>query len=287
MFSMTGFGNGEAVGEKYTLNVEIKTVNNRFKDFRFRMGGILSEFEIPVRKKLESKFARGSFDINISYKRNPGFEKAFEIDEAKVKNYINLIQAMAGESLAISPTEFLRSDFYVDEDDSEKKETLKNLLFEALEKACDKLLTAREQEGSKLKETIENHLKEYTLYYDKVVGLKQKYKEEIEGRLKEKFQENLNNIKVDEPRFMQEIIYYLEKLDIDEEINRIKIHIQKLKGILSKGGESGRKIDFLLQEFNRETNTIGSKSGHEEISSSVVEMKVQLEKIREQALNIE
>ncbi len=287
IYSMTGFGKGEAVGEKYSLNVELKSVNNRFKDFRFRMGGVLSEFEIGIRKELESIFSRGSFDVSINYKRNPGYEKPFENDENKVKEFILKISKMTTFPLSINPTEFLKSDFYIEENDVEKKNDLKKLLDIAFKQACDSLQESRRAEGEKLFKTIENHLKVYESFYVQVQETRSKYRSEIEKKLKDKFQENMGSIKVDEPRFMQEIIYYLEKLDIDEEINRLTIHLSKIKEILANGGEVGRKIDFLLQEFNRETNTIGSKSGHNDISNAVVEMKVQLEKIREQALNLE
>jgi uncharacterized protein (TIGR00255 family) len=109
----------------------------------------------------------------------------------------------------------------------------------------------------------------------------------MKDKLTSKLNEKLKDIKVDESRFLQEVVYYLEKLEIDEEINRAHIHLVKLRAVLHSTGEIGRQIDFLLQELGRETNTMGSKSAHPEISSHVVEMKVQLEKIREQALNLE
>jgi uncharacterized protein (TIGR00255 family) len=117
--------------------------------------------------------------------------------------------------------------------------------------------------------------------------MKGEYPDMMKEKLEAKFKEKLKDIQVDEGRFLQEIVYYLEKLEVDEEINRAKIHLHKLRGVLNSSGEIGRQIDFLLQELGRETNTLGSKSAHQEISSHVVEMKVQLEKIREQALNLE
>jgi uncharacterized protein (TIGR00255 family) len=109
----------------------------------------------------------------------------------------------------------------------------------------------------------------------------------VRERLHQKLGEKMKDFKVDEGRLMQEVVFYLEKLDIDEEVHRAKIHVAKLRELLAAGGELGRQTDFLLQELGRETNTMGSKSAHTEISANVVEMKVQLEKIREQALNLE
>jgi uncharacterized protein (TIGR00255 family) len=116
---------------------------------------------------------------------------------------------------------------------------------------------------------------------------KSEYPEMMKDKLTLKLNEKLKDIKIDESRFLQEVVFYLEKLEIDEETNRAWIHVGKLKSVLNSSGEIGRQIDFLLQELGRETNTMGSKSAHPEISSNVVEMKVQLEKIREQALNLE
>ena len=117
--------------------------------------------------------------------------------------------------------------------------------------------------------------------------MKDSYQEQIKDKLLKRFETENSNLKIDDSRFHQEVIYYLEKLDIDEEVNRIDIHLNKLDKIFNSTGEVGRQIDFLVQELNRETNTIGSKSASGEISENVIQMKVQLEKIREQALNIE
>ena len=131
------------------------------------------------------------------------------------------------------------------------------------------------------------HLGVYEKCLSEVEKLKNLYPEMIKDKLTQKLNEKLKDIKIDESRFLQEVVYYLEKLEIDEEITRARIHLGKLKNVLQSTGEIGRQIDFLLQELGRETNTMGSKSAHPEISSNVVEMKVQLEKIREQALNLE
>jgi uncharacterized protein (TIGR00255 family) len=138
-----------------------------------------------------------------------------------------------------------------------------------------------------LSKKLLEHLKDYETNLLKVDELKSAYPEMVREKLTAKFQEKLKDIKIDESRYLQEVVYYLEKLDVDEEINRAKIHIEKLRKVLKTPGEVGRQIDFLMQELGRETNTLGSKSAQSEISTLVVEMKVQLEKIREQALNLE
>lgn len=289
IFSMTGFGRGEASIDNYDLTVEIKTVNNRFKDLRFKMGSIFSAQELQLRKQIDENFSRGSFEVSINYKRSENNQKIFDLDEVKVKSFVDSVSEMLKDkSLGLSAniTDFLRPDFYVDESDQKEKE-LVSLLNKAFSVAVDELKKSRQSEGEKLLVKIKEHRDLYKELYDKVTPLKDQYRSQIEEKLNKKFKEKLSDLQIDDNRYHQEVIYYLERFDIDEEINRIDAHLKKLDEILNAGGEVGRKIDFLLQEFNRETNTIGSKSAHKEISDCVVEMKVQLEKMREQALNLE
>jgi uncharacterized protein (TIGR00255 family) len=286
---MTGFGKGEASGPHYTITTEIKTVNNRFKDFKFRMSSLFNALELDLRSKLENDFRRGSFDISVSYKKNDKVVTEFQIDPKKVEAFINMMKPVfekTNTSFQVNPTEFLRNDFYKDEDDQKDKE-LEPLAVQSFEQAIKALKISRAYEGEKLVEKLFEHLSVYEACLVEVEKFKAQYPDMMKDKLTMRLSEKLKDIKVDESRFLQEVVYYLEKLEIDEEINRAKIHLIKLKSVLKSTGEIGRQIDFLLQELGRETNTMGSKSAHPEISSNVVEMKVQLEKIREQALNLE
>ena len=286
---MTGFGKGESQGTNFTITTEIKTVNNRFKDFKFRMSSLFNSQELELRSKLENEFRRGSFDISVSYKRVEKTISEFQVDTNKVEAFLNLMKPIFEKTktpFEVSPTDFLRGDFYKDEDEQKDTE-LESLVATSFDQAIKALKISRANEGQKLVEKLFEHLAIYEDCLVKVEGLKAQYPEMMKDKLTTKLNEKLKDIKVDESRFLQEVIYYLEKLEIDEEINRAKIHLVKLKSVLNSSGEIGRQIDFLLQELGRETNTMGSKSAHPEISSNVVEMKVQLEKIREQALNLE
>lgn len=287
--SMTGFGQGETIGEKYTLNVEIKAVNHRFKDIRFKMSSLFNSMEIPLRKKMESSFARGSFDIYVNYKRNQTEQSSIDLDYQKIQAFIDSMQSelkVEKDNYQIKPTDFIRNDFLL-EDDSKQDELL-SLIESSMTQAIASLSISRNEEGQKLIKKLQEHKSQYTNHYQKVIGLKDSYQENVKAKLLKRFESDTNELKIDEPRFLQEVIYYLEKLDVDEEINRIQIHLEKLDKLLtSQEAEVGRQIDFLIQELNRETNTIGSKSGSGEISEHVVQMKVQLEKIREQALNLQ
>lgn len=285
--SMTGFGRTEAENDNYSLTIELKTVNNRYKDFRFKMGSVFNAIEIELKKKLEAKFSRGSFDIYVNYKKSAEQKDVADLDMEKVNAYLDKIKTIAdkqGVPLHVQPTEFLRGDFYAE--DSNRDDELRDLLLANFDGALDNLIASRAEEGAKLIEKLKEHRAIYGEFLEKVKIQKNDYQEQVKEKLVKRF-DTLDNIQVDEPRFLQEVIYYLEKLDIDEELNRIEIHLKKLDKILSSDGDIGRQIDFLVQELNRETNTIGSKSGHQNISECVVQMKVQLEKIREQALNLQ
>lgn len=285
--SMTGFGQGEASGENLKVSIEIKTVNHRFKDLRFKMSTMLNSIEGEFRELLSQNFKRGSFDIYINYKKNMQMQKTIEVDRDKIHNFINEILKVpnvTSQNLSINPTDFLRSDFAL-EDESKQDELIK-LSRIAIIDAIANLKVSREAEGGKLLETLKSHRNSYVTHYKEVIKLKDSYQSSVKEKLQKRF-ENNEIADIDSSRFAQEVIYYLEKLDIDEEINRIQIHLEKLDTILNSKSEVGRQIEFLLQELNRETNTIGSKSGQSAISENVVQMKVQLEKLREQALNME
>jgi uncharacterized protein (TIGR00255 family) len=286
--SMTGFGKGEVEGDNYTLSIELKTVNNRFKDFRFKMGSIFNSQEILLKKKLEKSFSRGSFEIFVNYKKSTAKKTEVELDYAKIAQFIKSIKTVSdkeGATLSISPTDFMRNDFY--KEDEAKEDELIGMLEAGFDSAISGLSKSREEEGSKLVDVLKNHAEIYTSHYKKIFELKDHYQDKVKEKLSQRFEKDGADLPIDQPRFLQEVIYYLEKLDVDEELNRIQIHLDKLNSVLSTEGEVGRQIDFLIQELNRETNTIGSKSGASDISENVVQMKVQLEKIREQALNLQ
>jgi uncharacterized protein (TIGR00255 family) len=289
IYSMTGFGRGEAINDRYTLTVELKTVNNRYKDIRFKMGQVFNSCEMELKKKIESQFNRGSFDVFVNYKRSQTNQRVFDLDDKKIQDYIRMIQktlSPLGVTPQISACDFLRADFYKEEDEDRNQELI-DLLWQAFDVAMRELQTSRLEEGQKLGEVISEYLQQYRELYLKIPPLKDQYRMMVEERLNKKIKERLQDIPFDDNRYHQEIIYYLERYDIDEEIQRIDIHLSKFHEILREGGEAGRKIDFLLQELNRETNTTGSKSAHDSISQCIVDMKVKLEKIREQALNLE
>ena len=286
--SMTGFGKGEVEGEHFSLTVEIKTVNHRFKDIKFKMSSLFNSEEIGLKKRIEKEFNRGTFDVYINYKKNQTKAEPLELDLQKIEAFISQMRTIStstGVKMNFAPTDFMRSDFY--KEDDLKNEELNTLLLPAFEQAIVSLKASREEEGQKLVETLKLYKDEYEIFYKEVMSAKESYQDKVKEKLLARFETVNAELNIDEPRFLQEVVYYLEKLDVDEELDRITIHLAKLDELLSSDGEVGRQIDFLMQELNRETNTIGSKSGHSLISDSVVQMKVRLEKIREQGLNLQ
>jgi uncharacterized protein (TIGR00255 family) len=287
MYSMTGFGSSEGESTNYKINIEIKSVNNRFRDIRFRMPNFLSFVEIPMRKKIESLFKRGSFDVYISLKKES--KEDLLIDFEKLNGFLKTFENKVKTNLNItlSPGQFLRSEFQVDQDLSkDDKELLAKNLLDIFEKACVELKSVRKSEGESIKGHLENYVDMFEKEYLKIKTLSKDYRLEVEEKFNESFEKFKKKFELDEGRFNQEVIHTLEKMDIQEEIDRLEVHLKKLRSLFEKE-EIGRQIDFLLQEINRETNTVGAKSNSSEISSSVVQMKTFLEKVREQNLNIE
>ncbi len=286
---MTGFGKAEVERENLLISIELKSVNHRFKDVRFKMSSVFAPIEIELRNLIADNFKRGSFEVYINYKKIESQKKFEDIDYNKVESFITSFKDVSDKlkiDLNIRPTDFLRSEFLVDQDEKFQNDAF-SLVREGFPKAIESLKESRKSEGAKLRKVLENHRDQYIQHFKLVEQKADLFQASIKDRLEKRFSEFKSSMPVDEPRFMQEVLFYMEKMDIHEEINRIHTHLAKFDDLISGGGEIGRQIDFLVQELNRETNTTGSKSTLEEISSAVVQMKVHLEKIREQGLNLE
>ncbi len=287
--SMTGFGKQEVETEDTYISIELKSVNNRFKDIRLKLPQQFLEVELDLRKKINQSFSRGSFDVYFTLKKTSNRSKFDDVDIDKINQYLSKVNPILKDlntKFNISPTDFLRSEFQKDFDRGEIKKSFP-IVLDAMDKAIFNLRKSRESEGEKLVVVLKNHLEEFENNLKIIKSNEPNFRKDIEQRLKKKFNDFKLESNFEEGRFLQEVVFYLEKLDINEETSRIVAHLEELKSILNEKGAVGRKIEFLLQELHRETNTIGSKSQLYEISDSIVKMKMQLEKIREQALNIE
>lgn len=287
--SMTGFGQCICQSDNFIVSVEIKSVNHRFKDIRFKMPSSFNQYELDLKKQLTDAFNRGSFDVYVNIKRAENKSKFDDIDAAKVNQFVDKIQSIIGNkniTPTLSMTDLLRSEFLLDQDEVNQQE-LADLLFKAFEGAITELKKSRTSEGEKLIKVIKNHLDNYKQYFEIVEKNAATFKQVVEEKLLKRVEEYKGMVNVENSRLLQEVIFYLEKIDIHEEINRVHSHLEKFDSLLGSSTDVGRQIDFLLQELGRETNTTGSKSSLKEISDAVVQMKLQLEKMREQGLNIE
>ncbi|MFZ5987110.1 MAG: YicC/YloC family endoribonuclease [Bacillota bacterium] len=289
--SMTGFGRGKSQGEGKEFLVEIKTVNHRYSDIYIKIPRQISFLEDKVREAVGKIISRGKVDVYISYDDFSEESKTILIDEGLVKTYIKSVELLRdkyGLKDDISVSLIAKfPDILKVEKAEQDEEKIWSLLSEALDNALEALISMRKIEGEGLKNdllerasSIENIVKEISIRAPEVV---KEYKYKLENRLKELLDQQV----VDENRIATEVAIFADRCSIDEELVRLGSHINQLRETVEINQPVGRKLDFLLQEMNREINTIGSKANDLNITKNVVEIKSELEKIREQIQNIE
>jgi len=289
--SMTGFGRGESQKDGKEFIVEIKSVNHRYSDFFIKLPRQFTFFEDRVREVAGKYISRGKIDIYISYEDSGTESKEVLVDEPLLKAYIdaiNLIKDKYGIKDDVGVSLFAKlPDVLRVENKNEDEEELWSILSEALEIALKSLVFMREKEGILLKESllqkadfIESIIDEISKRSKDVVN---EYKVKLENRIKELLEQNV----VDETRLAMEVAIFADRCSIDEELVRLASHINQLRYILNEEELVGRKLDFLIQEMNREINTIGSKANDLSITKNVVEIKSEIEKMREQVQNLE
>lgn len=290
--SMTGYGRGESLQELYLIKVEIKAVNHRYNDISVRMPRHINYLEESVKKQIKEKISRGKIDvyINIEYINESAIE--VKVDIPLAKSYKMALEKLIQE-LNIEDSVKLNNVLNIAEIiKTERKEIDEDLIWnsvkESVTSALDNMIIMREQEGEELKEDIISKLNNIEESLSHIVErspfVVTEYKEKLKDRIKDLLD---NNISLDEDRINSEVAFFADKSSIDEEIVRLKSHIKQFNTILEENEPIGRKLDFLIQELNREINTIGSKANDVVISKFVVELKSELEKVREQVQNIE
>lgn len=289
--SMTGFGRGESIQDGKEFTVEIKTVNHRYSDIFIKMPRQIGFLEDRVRDIVGKAISRGKVDVYITYYNYSDDSKQVTLDEALAKTYISAVESMRDKfSLKDDISVSLISrfpDVLRVEQAEEDEEYLWSLLKVAVEKALDSLIKMREIEGERLKKVLLDR----AVYIDSILEeiaehapeIPKEYKIKLEARIKEL----LDQQPVDENRLAMEVAVFADRCNIDEELVRLTSHVAQLKEALSVDQPVGRRLDFLVQEMNREINTIGSKANDLSITRYVVEVKSEIEKIREQIQNIE
>lgn len=290
--SMTGYGKGESENQLYKLKIELKSVNHRYLDINVKLPRYLIYLEEGVKKLIKEKINRGKVDVFVNFDFAVAASVDVKVDIPLARSFKQALEELRGE-LDIEDSIRLNNILSIsDVVRTEKKELDEDLVWETIKEATElalvTILQMREYEGEQLKADIYTKLDNIEAISTKIEGRAPLVVEEYKGKLNERIQSILEDGTIVDPdRLAMEVAIYADKSSIDEELTRLKSHVLQLKLILSEDGAIGRKLDFLIQEFNREVNTIGSKSSDTEIVKAVVELKSEIEKIREQVQNIE
>ncbi len=288
--SMTGYGRGNYENDGRMYTVEIKTINHRYNDVSVKLPRYLNFLEENIRRYISKTINRGKVEVYISLENMSDKGRNIKIDKVLAGTYINELRSLSSEYSIpddITVMSLARmSDIIVVENDAQE-ELYWQELQEAMSIAIKNIDEARSIEGKRLAEDIEARLNKISEYVNIVEKASEKLLDEYKVKLKNRINElGANNI-VDENRIGIEIVLFADKSSICEEVTRLKSHIESFKNMLKSEGPIGKKIDFLIQEMNRETNTIGSKANSIGITNYVIEMKNEIENIREQVQNIE
>lgn len=290
MKSMTGFGRAslESNGKNYII--EIKTVNNKYSDITVKSPKRLSFIEDKIRKQIANKITRGKVEVSVSFFDFSNKSKNVVLNKEIAKEYIKQLREIADEnnlSENISVVEIAKLPDILNSMDSDNDEEITNETLQCLNMALDSLIDMRKAEGENIKQDLLIRIESVKNLVDKIAENSKGIVEEYVSKLEKRVKEILKNDVVDENRIAQEAVIYADKTSIEEELTRLNSHIVQFKELVNSDGPVGKKLDFMIQEMNRETNTIGSKAGSGEITKEVIDLKVELEDIREQVQNIE
>lgn len=288
--SMTGYGKSSLSINSREYQVEIKTVNHKYIDVNIKMPRIISYLEEDVRKLVVSRIKRGKVDIQISFENYSQDGNDVKINTELAQIYIQSLRKLAeAENLSsnIEVTEITKlPDVLTIKSNLDENETKEELL-QVVNEAIDKLIQMRKIEGEKISKDILDKITRIEQKNEEIFGLSTGLIEEYVVKLEARVKELLKTEELDKSRLMQEVVIYADKCSVEEEVTRLRSHIYQLRQLINSEEPIGKKMDFLIQEMNRETNTIGSKANNLEITNIVVDIKTILEDIREQIQNIE
>lgn len=289
--SMTGFGRYEVSDDERKVTVEMKSVNHRYLDVNIRMPKKLSFFEAGIRNLLKQNLERGKIDVFITYEDFTESKFVLKYHDDIAREYLTYLRQMSKDlglkddiqvsSLSRYPDVFTMEEQTLDE------EELWKMVEEVVLGASKRLVETRITEGENLKKDLIDKLNGMTSYVNMIEEYSPEIIREYRGKLEVKVRELLEDTQIDENRLLTEVAIFAEKICIDEETVRLRSHIEHMKDTLEGGGSIGRKLDFIAQEMNREANTILSKANNLIISNKGIELKTEIEKVREQIQNIE
>ena len=292
MRSMTGFGRGEYKDDNVEIIIEMKSINHRYKDLFIRIPKQLSMLEENIRRYLNDQIVRGRVELSLRLNQYQVQDKSILVNHSLAQQYIMCLQEIKDEFPNVMGDINLSlvtryPDIISSREENLDLEEIWGKIEPALKEATDNIIRSRDIEGKSLKEDfikrliyIEDYLK---LINEQAPNVTNEYRKKIKERMKE----YADSVELDENRLLTEVAIFCDRINITEEIIRLKSHIKRFSGILNENEPIGRKLDFLIQEMNREVNTIGSKANDITISNHVVDIKSELEKMREQIQNIE
>lgn len=288
---MTGFGRCLESVDGKTIIVEIKSVNHRYYEFTSRVPRSCGYLDEKLKSFIQGKVSRGKIDVGVSIQSDGVSDEKIEVNSEVAKGYITALRS-ANEELGLEDDLTLSRimrlpDIFDVKKIEEDEETVWNEVKSVAEKALERFIAMREAEGEKMREDILSRLDCITGLVEKIENKSPETTEKYRKKLFDKISEVLKDTNVDEQRILTEAAIFSEKTAVDEETVRLRSHINQCREMLSMNEAVGRKLDFLIQEFNREANTIGSKCQDIEITKVVVDLKSEIEKIREQVQNIE
>lgn len=289
--SMTGYGRGETQRDGLSLTVELRAVNNRYLDCTVKMPRSFLFAEDAMKDLLKRRVSRGKVDIFVNAAYTAGDDQVVTVNEGLARSYVDAlrrIESLSGGMKPFGAADIARfADVLVVEKKEEDQEKRKEQLLETLELAIEDFNVMRRKEGAKLKEDVLAKAAHIEAMVAQVERLSPETVSAYRARLEEKMRQTLENTQIDESRILTEAAIFADKVAVDEETVRLKSHLSQLRQLLEEEEPVGRKLDFLIQEFNRETNTIGSKCSDLNVTRIVVDMKSEIEKIREQVQNLE
>ncbi len=289
--SMTGYGRAVKTMHGREFTVEIRSVNNRYLDANVKLPRVFGFAEDSVKARIKQEISRGKVDVFISAGAAEGGDVQISLNRSLLEGYLSAMRAIAADYSVqddISVTALTRfSDIFLVEKQPEDEQQITGDILSVLDEALERFSAMRAAEGAALEADLRARAATILSLVEKVEARSPVTLAEYRARLTQKMQEVLQSTSIDEGRILQEAAIYADKIAVDEETVRLRSHLSQLDAMLTTGGAIGRKLDFLLQEFNREANTIGSKGNDIEQARTVVEIKAELEKIREQTQNIE
>ena len=288
---MTAFGRGEAMADGYRFTVELRTLNHRFCDIRIKLPRKYTDFEEEIKRKLSSEFSRGRIEVNVVADEALDKVQHLTVDAELAKTYKRLLLDLQDKlgleaSLGLDTLLHFRDIFVFEEDERSRAQAWK-VLEMAVDQSVKECIQMRKEEGLAIETDFNERLNQLETLSSEVEKRTPLVVLDVRDRLQKRIEELLGQGELDESRLAQEVAILAERSDITEEVIRFNSHTQQFRALLKASGPRGRQLEFLLQEMHREINTIGSKANDVEIAQKVIQIKTELERLREQVQNVE